>query len=175
VTRQTPGSPARTRSGPDIDLGLLPELMGYMLRQAQITMFQDFHATFTEMGIRPVHFAVLEVLHRNPGLRQAQAGEALGIKAANLVPLLNDLQARGFVRRDAVAGDRRSYALHLTVEGAAQLKRLQALVATHERRFAARLGPGGREQLLALLQRLTSEGSEGQAHLAMSLTARRTA
>ena len=54
---------------------------------------------------------------------QSYLGRALGIKRANLVPLLASLQARGLVGRRAVDGDRRAAALHLAPDGAALLRR----------------------------------------------------
>jgi DNA-binding MarR family transcriptional regulator len=137
---------------PAIDLGRLPEVVGYMLRRAQLAAFQDFLRSYAETNIRPAQYAVLTVIERNPGLRQSQVSAALGIKRANLVALLDSLETRGFAKRVPVASDRRSYALHLTEAGAALMVKLAEINAAHEKRVTAKIGESGRRELLQLLQ-----------------------
>ena len=84
---------------PDIDLGPLPELIGYVLRRAQLVVFQDFFAAFAPFDIRPAQFSVLTVIERNPGLTQSQVAEALGIKRTNFVGMLDELEKRGLAER----------------------------------------------------------------------------
>lgn len=134
-----------------LDLGELPMLSGYMLRRAQFAAFNDFLRFFDDLGVRPVQYAVLNVIDRNPGLKQAQVSEALSIKRANLVAILDTLERRGLARREAVATDRRSYALRLTEKGSALMKELRARSRDHEKRLAAVIGEDGRQQLLKLL------------------------
>lgn len=134
-----------------IDLGALPNVVGYMLRRAQLAAFQDFLRGYAEVDIRPAQYAVLTVIERNPGLRQSQVSAALGIKRANLVALLDSLELRGLAKRVPVASDRRSYALHLTEEGATLMRKLAEINAAHERRVTGRIGETGRRELLRLL------------------------
>ncbi|MCC6947139.1 MAG: MarR family transcriptional regulator [Bradyrhizobiaceae bacterium] len=139
------------RAAAPIDLGVLPNLVGYMLRRAQLAVFQDFWRVYEAYDIRPAQYAVLIVIDRNPGLRQSQVSAALNIKRANLVALLDSLEQRGLAKRVPVATDRRSYALHLTEDGAALLKKLGELSAAHEQRVSATIGESGRKELLRLL------------------------
>lgn len=134
-----------------LDLGELPSLSGYMLRRAQFAAFNDFLRFFDDLGVRPVQYAVLNVIDRNPGLKQSQVSEALGIKRANLVAILDALERRQLAKREAVATDRRSYALRLTDKGSALMRELRARSEAHEKRLAAVIGEDGRQQLLKLL------------------------
>ncbi len=152
------------RNSVQLDLGELPLLSGYMLRRAQFAAFNDFLRYFDDLGIRPVQYAVLTVIDRNPGLKQAQVSEALGIKRANLVAILDALERRSLARREAVATDRRSYALRLTDKGVALVKEMRARSEAHEKRLAATIGEDGRQQLLKLLHGVieaVGPGSEG--------------
>ena len=135
----------------EIDLGHLPHLVGYMLRRAQLAVFQDFWRGYEAFDIRPAQYAVLIIIERNPGLRQSQVSAALNIKRANLVALLDSLESRGLAKRAPVATDRRSYALHLTDEGASLMKKLAEVNEAHERRVNAVIGEPGRKELLRLL------------------------
>jgi DNA-binding MarR family transcriptional regulator len=139
----------------EIDLGPLPNLAGYMLRRAQLAVFQDFWRSYASFDIRPAQYAVLLIIERNPGLRQSQISTALNIKRANLVALLDSLESRGLAKRVPVASDRRSYALHLTDDGVAMMGKLAEASAAHEARVGAVIGETGRKELLRLLQGVT--------------------
>ena len=139
-----------------IELGPLTGFIGYALRRAQIAAFTDFITSLREVGLRPAIFGVLSIIDQNPGLPQSAVCSALGIQKANFGPLVSELESRKLaVRREGV-NDRRSYALHLTSSGKELLRRARELHGEHESRLAKRLGTGGREQLLGLLERLNS-------------------
>ncbi len=163
ATKPKDSEDARPADKPD--LGELPLLSGYMLRRAQFAAFNDFLRYFDDLGVRPVQYAVLTVIDRNPGLKQSQVSEALGIKRANLVAILDALERRGLARREAVATDRRSYALRLTDKGSVLMKELRARSEAHEKRLAAMIGEDGRQELLKLLHGVidaVGPGSEGE-------------
>jgi DNA-binding MarR family transcriptional regulator len=136
-----------------IDLGPLPELIGYVLRRAQLAVFQDFFAAFAPFDIRPAQFSVLTIIERNPGLTQTQVAEALGIKRTNFVGMLDELEKRGFAERRQ-ARDKRSYALYLTADGSALMRKLKPVLKSHEARMIDRLGEDGRDRLVALLSEI---------------------
>jgi DNA-binding MarR family transcriptional regulator len=164
--RAKPHKPTRRgeaggNGAPGIELGPITGYIGYALRRAQIAAFTDFIGSLKQLDLRPTIFGVLLIIDQNPGLPQSAVCSALGIQKANFVPLLDELESRKLaVRQDGVA-DRRSYALHLTAEGKALVRRARELHAEHEARLAKRLGAGGREQLLTLLEQLTGTGGTG--------------
>lgn len=137
-----------------IDLRPLHGYLGYVLRRAQMMAYADFIAALEELQLSPGQFGVMTVIDTNPGLRQSQVSSALGIQKTNFVAVLNEFERRGIAVRKAAEGDRRSYALHLTPEGQALLRRARAAQARHEARLLSRIGKRGREQLLKLLIRL---------------------
>jgi DNA-binding MarR family transcriptional regulator len=136
------------------DVGALGRMVGYALRRAQLTVFDEVIANFAELDLRPAQYSVLVLLGRWPGLKQSDVAAALGIQRANFVVLFDGLERRALARRSPAPNDRRSYALYLTEAGAALLRRANQLEAELEARLDVRLGPGGREQLLDLLGRL---------------------
>lgn len=141
----------------DVRLGPLAELLGYRLRRAQLSVFQDFISKMKDFELRPAQFSVLTIIKANPGLKQSRVSEALGINRANFVALLDELEERKLARRAPSAEDRRSNALYLTPKGEAFLdEALQHLQTHHERRLEKRLGEAGKRQLLSLLQKLTN-------------------
>ncbi|QCG91022.1 MarR family winged helix-turn-helix transcriptional regulator [Azospirillum sp. TSH100] len=154
---------AKADAGDDaggVDLGILGESVGFLLKRAQMVVFGDFIETFAAVDLRPAQFSVLVIIGRNPGLKQSQVSAALNIKRTNFVPLLDSLEERGLVARKLAVGDRRSHALHLTAKGSALLTEIQRLWADHERRICERIGSEGRDQLLGLLGGVIASGKD---------------
>ena len=137
-----------------VELGVLPEHIGYVVRRAQLAIFKDFIQTLAPVDIRPAQYSVLIMIGQNPGLTQAALGRALAIKRANLVGMLNELEQRKLARRVASPSDRRSHALYLTGTGRQMLARFHRLALEHEKRATRTLDPGEKRVLLELLTRV---------------------
>jgi DNA-binding MarR family transcriptional regulator len=133
--------------GAQLNFGSLAEGLGYTLRRAQLASFKSFQQVFGESGITPAQYSALLIIELNPGLRQNQVSDALGIKRANFVGLIDKLEERRLVERTPAA-DRRSYALHLTVAGRKFMTELHMLNTMHEQRLRAALD--SRQQVLLL-------------------------
>src|SRR5437868_4840762 len=86
-----------------VRLGRLEALLGYALRRAQIRVFQDFAAEMKELGLTPGQLGTLCLIEANRGLSQSELGIVLGIDRSSVVPLIDRLQKRGWVRRAARA------------------------------------------------------------------------
>lgn len=133
------------------DLGGLDDMVGYVVRRAQLWMVQDFRRALKELGITPAQFSVLRVIAANPGISQVRVAEALAIERARLVQMIDSLEAASHVERTRSATDRRSHALRLTERGAALLERTQAPLEVHERNVVARIGAREKEELQRIL------------------------
>ena len=144
------GTPERAA----IDYGPLNRRLGYVLRRAQIAVFRDFFAEFEAFDIRPGQYSILTVIESNPGLKQSAVSEALGIKRANFVAMIDELERRGLVRRDAAPNDRRSHALVLTPAGEGLVRKLHATADRHDQRFAEVLGADALRCLFEGLRKL---------------------
>src|SRR6185369_4130823 len=120
----------------NLDRGVLPSLLGYVLRRTQSAVFGDFAGTFAKAGeaLTPGEFGLLVLVERNAGLSQMALALALGIDRSTLVPILNRLQARGLLVRHASPTDGRTHALGLTPNGERALAKFARLVKAHEKR-----------------------------------------
>ncbi len=141
-----------------IELGGLPQLVGYQLRLAQVAIFRDFNAALGAFDITPGLYGVLEVIAANPGLKQTQLARAVQLDRSSVVSVIDKLERRDLVSRRVAVGDRRSNALELTAAGLALLKRLRPLVRAHEARLAAGLSVRERATLMELLARVFPDG-----------------
>jgi DNA-binding MarR family transcriptional regulator len=136
---------------PNIDLGGLDQFTGYVVRRAQVWIFQDFKRALRDLDMTPGQFSVMKIVAANPGIAQARVAEVLCIERARLVQMLDRLEAPRLIDRTRSATDRRSHALHLTAEGARMLERLEERIEAHERNVVARIGAKGKSDLLRLL------------------------
>jgi DNA-binding MarR family transcriptional regulator len=137
-----------------VDLGRLGDSVGYLLRRAQVAVFQRFFELFAEADIRPAQYSALTVIERNPGISQTRLADALGIKKTNLVSLIDALEERGLARRASGQGDRRLRALSLTPKGAAFVRRLHRIDDEVERAISRVLDDTARRQLCDALRRV---------------------
>jgi DNA-binding MarR family transcriptional regulator len=154
--RPLPASPdiADAQSDGQLNYGVLPELIGYHLRRAQVHLFADFARTMAEAQMTPGQFGVVSLIGANPGLTQSALARAVGIERSTMVAVIDNLQDRGLVERRPSPVDRRSYALMLTERGSALLESLTPLVHAHERNVARRLSAADKDKLIELLTRL---------------------
>jgi DNA-binding MarR family transcriptional regulator len=142
---------------PGIDLGMLPDLVGYHLRLAQVALFRDFRKALGDLDITPGLFGVLVLIEANAGMRQTELARAIHLDRSTVVNVIDNLEAMRLVERRAVSGDRRSKALFLTSPGRTLLQKLKRRVLEHEKRLAANLSAAERQKLVDLLQRIFPE------------------
>lgn len=151
-------SPAMDDARPvdaELDFDILPQLMGYQMRRAQVRIFLDFSETMQATQITPGQFGALALISANPGLTQSALARAIGIERSTMVAVIDTLEGRGLVERRPSPVDRRSYALVLSRDGKALLEQLRPLVRGHEDRIAGRLSGEERRLLIDLLRRVS--------------------
>jgi len=138
-----------------IGLGLLPELVGYQLRRAQIQTFQHFASNLDGEDMRPGWFGLLIIVANNPGLSQTQLARSLGIDGSTMVAMIDRMEEKDWVRRERSKTDRRSHALKLTESGSALLDQVTPKVLAHDTAIAQSLSDDERAELLRLLRKVT--------------------
>lgn len=124
----------------DQELGGLNDYIGYLLRRAQLAVFQDVIQAMGDFDLRPAQFSTLMIINARPGLRQIEVATQLGIQRTNFVTLFDSLEKRGLAERKPSPEDRRSHSLYLTARGQAFLAEVRAAVDAHEARMADLLG-----------------------------------
>lgn len=135
-----------------INYGVFHNSLGYLLRRAQLRMFQQYQQTFADTGIKPTQFGVLELIAENPGLSQSAIAQALSIQRTNMVGLLDALQKRELIERRPSPQDRRTHALYLTDAGR-ELR--NAMLADFVRIDESLLAIVGDENIAAMQEGLT--------------------
>ncbi len=153
MTRDRPHPASIDTAKGKVDYDILPSLVGYNLRRAQIAVFAKFATAVAEHQLTPGQFGVLTLIGANPGLTQSALAKAVGIERSTMVAVIDGLQRAGLVERRPSPIDRRSYALALTGAGQKISEVLKNLVVDHENRVLSGFSDSERDTLIALLQR----------------------
>ena len=149
---------ALDEAGEALQLGELSEQLGYVLKRAQLKVFENFLRCMASLQLTPAQFSVLLLVEKNPGRNQTEIASTLGILRPNFVAMLDNLESRDLCARIRSTNDRRSHILVLTDKGKAVLSRAKKLVATkHEARLNELLGGANREALITMLSRIANE------------------
>src|SRR5262245_33784557 len=107
-------TPNRARA---IDLDVLPSLLGYNIRRAQIALWRDYSRNVADGEVRPGVFSVLLLANSNAGIAQIDIANHLGIDKASVVALIDRLEDNGWVVRRRSTRDRRRQEIFLTAAG----------------------------------------------------------
>lgn len=127
---------------------------GYLLARAGSESRRRFVEALATQDLTLAAYSVLMVLGAVAGSTQRQLGAAVGIDPRNLVPILDDLQSRGFLIRDQHPQDRRRHSVRLSAAGRVKLKRLSEVGARAESELLRPLSVTERGQLHRLLAKL---------------------
>ncbi len=108
-----------TRIGEDeVIFGEIASSPGFLLRLAQVRVFDAFFDKLARHGLKPGEFTVLWVVGLNPGIPQGLLARKLRIKPAHMTKLVQRAVDAGRLTRRVPDDDRRSVLLTLTPEGA---------------------------------------------------------
>lgn len=130
----------------------LAELPGYALRRAANAMMAELSTRLAEIDLRISDASVLLILDGAKAMTSSDIGRMLDIQRANMVPLLNRLDAAGLIERRPL--DRKSVAIGLSAAGAARLRAVRQITATFEDDLLQRIPAEHRDHLVPALNAL---------------------
>jgi DNA-binding MarR family transcriptional regulator len=100
-------------------------------------------------------YIVLSALDQSAIRTQATLAESIGADKTRIIPVLDELQKRGYIERIPDPDDRRARLLEITESGRSIKNATQADIQRGEERWLAQLSAGDREVFLRVLQQLT--------------------
>jgi len=141
---------------------------GFILNDVARLLRTSFDRRVKELGLTRSQWWVLTFLFRNDGVTQSELAETLEIEKPTLGRLIDRLEAKGWVRREPDANDRRAWRVRLTEEFEPAMQTMRAIAAEVRRDALAGLSAAERERfvdtLLAIKSNLTSlESGPGRA------------
>jgi len=118
---------------------------------------RQFTNALGPIGLKQRHLGTLLELRAGP-LGQQALGDALGIDAAQLVGLLNDLEAEQLVYRRRDPSDRRRHIVEISDLGRARLATTDRAMAEIDAKLMTGLTPEQHRQFAALLRFVAEHG-----------------
>jgi DNA-binding MarR family transcriptional regulator len=139
---------------PPINVGMLPNLLGYNVRRAQIALWRDLTRSLGDIKVRPAEFSMMVLVDSNPGIAQIELANQLDVDKATIVGLVDQLQREKWAMRKQSTVDRRRQGIYLTALGQRELRRLEKTMIEHEARFTRLFSAEELTQLFGYLRRI---------------------
>jgi len=133
---------------------------GYLFRRMQQIAVSIFMEECREFDLTPVQYAALVAIRTHPGIDATRLSAVIAFDRSTLGSVIERLEAKGLIERNAGADDRRVKLLFLTAAGTSLLRRIMVAVDRAQERMLAPLKPGDRKMLMALLGQLVDLNNE---------------
>lgn len=133
---------------------------GHLIRRAHQLAVAIFMEETAEFDVTPVQFAILNALIDVPGEDQVTLSGHVAFDAATSGSVIGRLEAKGWIRREPDAQDKRRKLLWVTAEGEKQAQRMKRAVTRAQVRIVGTLDVSEQAQLVALLGKLVSGHEE---------------
>jgi MarR family transcriptional regulator, transcriptional regulator for hemolysin len=124
---------------------------GFLLNDVARLMRTVYDRRVKSLGLTRSQWWVLNHLFRGDGVTQTELAETLEIEKPTLGRLLDRLEAKGWVRREDDATDRRAWRVYLTDEVGPAMRELRAVAAELRRDALAGLSAAERERFVDTL------------------------
>jgi DNA-binding MarR family transcriptional regulator len=118
-----------------------------------VAIFLDETAAY---GITPVQYAAMQAVHDRPELDQRSLSRAIGFDTSTIGGVIDRLEKRGVMRRNASPDDRRVRLLTLTAEGEALLDEVRPAMLRAQARMLEPLPASERENFMAMVKILVN-------------------
>ena len=129
----------------------------FLLAQLGAHAASKFAERLSALDLSPPHAGILRFVSVSGGISQQALAAQLRILPSRLVILIDQLEQRGLLERQADPADRRSYALHLTDRGRETLKNIARLAGDHQEALLISLSSDERDLLASLLRRVADQ------------------
>ena len=134
----------------------ISEAPGHLIRRAQQRAVAIFMEETAGFDVTPVQFAILNALIDDPGEDQITLSGRVAFDAATSGSVIGRLEAKGWVRREADASDKRRKLLWTTPEGEQAALKMKRAVSRAQQRIVSPLDAQEREQRVALPSKLVA-------------------
>jgi DNA-binding MarR family transcriptional regulator len=131
-----------------------PDLAAMLAQLTRETVAAE-QPVLTAHGLTMWAYIVLSALDQSAIRTQATLAESIGADKTRIIPVLDELQKRGYIERIPDPDDRRARLLEITESGRSIKNATQADIQRGEERWLAQLSAGDRTVFLRVLQQLT--------------------
>lgn len=140
-----------------VDLDALP---GHLIRRLQQIAVAIFLQETEASGITPVQYAALQAVANQPGIDQRTLARSIGFDTSTIAGVVDRLEARALMQRNASPADRRVRLLTVTPAGLTLLDEVRPGMLLAQQRMLAPLPEGDRDRFMHMLRTLVQANNE---------------
>ena len=129
----------------------------YLLAASSEAVSSQFHEVVRSKGVRVPEWRVMACLYDQDGLIVTHLAEYALLEQSRLTRVIDQMDNKGLVSRNAGIDDRRKVTVHLTANGKALAKELVALAKEHEKAILRLVDDTDAANLKPILQTLLSK------------------
>jgi DNA-binding MarR family transcriptional regulator len=129
---------------------------GHLIRRAHQLAVAIFMEETCDFDVTPVQFAMLNALIDKPGEDQVTLSATVAFDAATSGSVIGRLEAKGWIRREPDAQDKRRKLLWVTADGEKAARQMKRCVSKAQARILGTLDAAESAQLVALLGKLVA-------------------
>lgn len=126
--------------------------VGYLIQQISHLLEQLFNKNLANEGLSVSHARVIYLLYKNDGMTQSELQQDLLIKASSITKLIDVLEEKGLVKREACSEDARAKRIYLTDDGRKKEEKLCKIKEDTEAKILRALSDDERSELIRFLQ-----------------------
>jgi DNA-binding MarR family transcriptional regulator len=138
----------------------LDDLPGHYIRRLQQIAVAIFLQETEAHGLTPVQYAAISKVGLTPGVDQRTLARSIGLDTSTMAGVIDRLEARGLLQRQASAEDRRVRLLSLTDEGRNLLQAVEPDMLKAQERILEPLRPTERDEFMRMLRKLVTANNE---------------
>ncbi|HMM86897.1 MarR family transcriptional regulator [Azohydromonas sp.] len=140
-----------------VELDALPGFHIRRLHQIAVAIFlQETEAS----GLTPVQYAALQTVANQPGIDQRTLARSIGLDTSTVAGVIDRLEARGLLQRNASPDDRRVRLLTPTAQGRALLAEVLPAMQRAQQRILEPLPAAQRREFMRMLRTLVTANNE---------------
>lgn len=140
----------------DVDLGELPEILGYLLRIAARASDRQVLPVLSANNFTRAEVTTLMIIAYNPNRSLQEISAAVGVELPATQRLVNSLRKKGYITQSRPAHDKRVTQYQITSEGQVQAERMKNLSNEQDRKLLAGLSVTEKKELFRLLRHVGS-------------------
>ena len=133
---------------------------GHAIRRLHQASVAFFSQEIGDLGITPVQYAILQMVHNHPGFDQRTLARNIALDTSTTAGVVDRLEARGVITRSASPDDRRVRLLSLTPAGEQLLVDVIPRMEKAQQLILAPLSPGQQAEFMHLLRLLVNKTPE---------------
>ena len=149
--------PSKKSTPPPVDLDTLP---GHHIRRLHQIAVAIFLQETEAHGLTPVQFAALQTVGNQAGIDQRTLAGLIGLDTSTVAGVVDRLEARMLLQRNASPADKRVRQLVLTPEGSALLQAVEPAMRQAQQRILAPLPKAERAEFMRMLRVLVDANNE---------------